>query len=225
MQLSEVVEEYPSLIPVIHRFGIYLGLGDEPVEEICRKLNLDTDFFLMMINTFLNEDYFPEKKMQGFHISLIIDYLTKTNHYYQRHQLPNIEHHLRLFISMSDPDNHSLTLIGKLFDSFKDGLLKRIKKDEKEWFPYCLALSARQTKEPILPLVTDGADESEDVIEALLTDLRHIMIKHLTGEYDENLCCAVIFSVSTLSRDIKQHNRIRYRILQTMVAGMERNGH
>ncbi|MDR2140042.1 MAG: helix-turn-helix transcriptional regulator [Tannerella sp.] len=224
MPLSEVVEEYPSLIPVIHRFGICLGLGDKPVEEICRKLNLDADFFLTMINTFLNEDYFPEKKMQGFHISLIIDYLTKTNHYYQRHQLPNIERHLRSFISMSDPDNHSLALIGKIFDSFKNGLIKRIQKDEKEWFPYCLALSARQAKEHILATETEGADESEDAIEALLTDLRHIMIRHLTGEYDENLCYGVIFSVTTLSRDIKQHNRIRYRILRTMVTGMEHNG-
>lgn len=224
MQLSEVVEENPSLIPVIHRFGIYLGLGDAQVGEICRKLNLDTDFFLTMINTFLNEDYFPEKKLQGFHISLIIDYLTKTNRYYRRHQLPNIERHLRSFISMSDPDNHSLELIGRIFDSFKDGLLKRIQKDEQEWFPYCVALSARQAKERLLPLAADGADESEDAIEALLTDMRHIMIKHLTGEYDENLCHAVIRSVSTLSRDIKQHNRIRYRILQTAVAGMEHNG-
>ena len=67
MQLSEVVEENPSLIPVIHRFGIRLGLGDAMVQEICDTLQLNTDFFLTMINTFLNEDYFPEKKLQGFH--------------------------------------------------------------------------------------------------------------------------------------------------------------
>jgi regulator of cell morphogenesis and NO signaling len=224
MQLSEVVEESPSLIPVIHRFGIHLGLGDESVQTICKKLNLDTDFFLAMINTFLNEDYFPEKKLQGFHTSQIVDYLIKTNHYYQRHQLPNIERHLRSLISESDPDNNSLTLIWKIFSSFKSELSSRIKKDEIEWFPYCLSLSKNLTEENAFTLEKTDADETEDPSEALLADLKHIMIKHLSGEYDENLCHAVIFSVSTLSKDIKQHNRIRYRILQPMVTGIEKRG-
>jgi len=223
MQLSEVVEENTSLIPVIHRFGIRLGLGDETIQEICEKLQLNTDFFLTMINTFLNEDYFPEKKLQGFHTSQIVDYLTKTNHYYQRHQLPNIERHLRSFISMSDPDNNSLTLIEKILTSFKDTLLSRIKNDEKEWFPYCLSLSSQQT-ETVFALEKNYSEEPDDSIEALLTDLERIMIKHLTGEYDANLCHAVIFSVSTLAKDIKQHNRIRFRILQPIVAGMEKTG-
>jgi len=223
MQLSGVVEENPSLIPVIHRFGIRLGLGDATVKEICDKLQINTDFFLTMINTFLNEDYFPEKKLQGFHTSQMVDYLTKTNHYYQRHQLPNIERHLRSFISISDPDNNSLSLIEKIFTSFKDTLLNRIKNDEKEWFPYCLSLSNQQ-KETIFPLAKNRSEDPDDPIEALLTDLQRIMIKHLTGEYDANLCHAVIFSISTLAKDIKQHNRIRFRILHPIVTEMEKNG-
>ena len=94
MRLSEVVEEHPSLIPVINRFGIRLGLGDASVRAICEAHALDTDFLLTVINTFLNEEYFPEKKLQAFHTSQIIDYLTQTNQYYARYQLPNIERHL-----------------------------------------------------------------------------------------------------------------------------------
>ena len=57
--MSEVVEEHPSLIPVINRLGIRLGLGDKTVEEICKEHSIDTDFLLAVINTFLNEEYFP----------------------------------------------------------------------------------------------------------------------------------------------------------------------
>jgi regulator of cell morphogenesis and NO signaling len=223
MQLSEVVEKNTSLIPVIHRLGIHLGLGDKTVDEICAKHNLNTDFFLTMINTFLNEDYFPKKKLQGFHVSQIVDYLTKTNHYYQRHQLPNIERHLRSFLSMSDPDNHSLTQIEKIFNSFKDILLRRIKNDEKEWFPSCLSIS-NPLKNEVFTFKKNHSEETDDSIEALLADLKHIMIKHLSGEYDENLCHVVIFAVSILAKDIKQHNRIRFRILQPIVEGMKQNG-
>lgn len=135
MQMSEVVEEHPSLIPVINRFGIRLGLGDKSVKAICEEYRLDTDFLLTVINTFLNEEYFPEKKLQTFHTSQIIDYLTKTNQYYQRYQIPNIERHLGSFISMSTPGNNTLNLIGKFFSSFKEELTSRIEKDDRVWFP------------------------------------------------------------------------------------------
>ena len=118
--MSEVVEEHPSLIPVINRFGIRLGLGDKSVKTICDEYQLDTDFLLTVINTFLNEEYFPERKLQTFHTTQIIDYLTKTNLYYLRYQLPNIERHLTSFISMSTPGNNTLNLIGKFFSSFKE---------------------------------------------------------------------------------------------------------
>ena len=140
MQLSEVVEEHPSLIPVISRFGIRLGLGDKSVKDICGEYAIDTDFLLVVINTFLNEEYFPEKKLQTFHTSQIIDYLTKTNSDYQRHQIPNIERHLGSFISLSAAaGNNSVGLIGKFFASFKTKLTDRIEKDSSEWFPYCLS--------------------------------------------------------------------------------------
>lgn len=225
MQLSEVVEEHPSLIPVINRFGIRLGLGDKSVKEICDDYQLDADFLLTVINTFLNEEYFPEKKLQTFHTSQIIDYLTKTNQYYQRYQLPNIERHLTSFISMSTSGNNTLNLIGKFFSSFKEELTARIEKDEKEWFPYCLYLSKQlnnnTTTEPKNELHLSSEERTEDTIEALLADLKSIMVKHLSGEYNENLCYAVIFAVNSLEKDIKQHNRIRYRILTPMVAAME----
>lgn len=223
--MSEVVEEHPSLIPVINRFGIRLGLGDKSVKAICEEYRLDTDFLLTVINTFLNEEYFPEKKLQTFHTSQIIDYLTKTNQYYQRYQIPNIERHLGSFISMSTPGNNTLNLIGKFFSSFKEELTSRIEKDDRVWFPYCLSLSEKLKDYPssgqVEALHLGTEQRLEDPIEALLADLKSIMVKHLSGDYNENLCYAVIFAISSLEKDIKQHNRIRYRILTPMVSAME----
>jgi regulator of cell morphogenesis and NO signaling len=227
MLMSEVVEEHPSLIPIINRFGIRLGVGDKSVREICNEYGLDSDFLLTVINTFLNEEYFPEKKLQTFHTSQIVDYLVKTNQYYLRFQLPNIEHHLVSFISMSLPGNQTLALIGKFFFSFKDELVARIESDDQEWFPYCLALSERlqdkiyRTNTP-LPLLIHSEKHTEDPIEELLADLKRIIVKHLSGNYDLNLCYAVISAICSLEKDIRQHNRIRIRILTPMVAAMEK---
>jgi regulator of cell morphogenesis and NO signaling len=226
MQMSEVVEEHPSLIPIISRFGIRLGLGDKSISEICGEYGLDADFLLTVINTFLNEEYFPEKKLQTFHTSQIIDYLVKTNQYYLRFQLPNIEHHLTSFISMNLSGNHTLALIGKFFSSFREELVARIERDDKEWFPYCLSLSERLQDKlygtQTLPLLIHSGQHTEDTIEALLADLKRIMVKHLSGDYNLNLCYAVISAICSLEKDIRQHNRIRFRILTPMVAAMEK---
>jgi regulator of cell morphogenesis and NO signaling len=230
VQMSEVVEEHPSLIPVINRFGIRLGFGDKSVQEICIAHQLDVDFFLTVINTFLHEEYFPEKKLQSFHTSQIVDYLAKTNRHYLLYQLPNIERHLTPFINMGIINNQTLS-VGKFFSSFKEKLIIRIKNDAEQWFPYCLNLSEtfKESHRPAedksqLPPSQSGK-QTEDAIEEVLADLKRIIIKHLSGEYDDNLCYAVIFGINSLEKDIKQHNRIRYKILNPMVAIMEKKLH
>ena len=45
MRMSEVVSKHLSLIPVINRFGIRLGVGDETVMALCEANDIDTDFF------------------------------------------------------------------------------------------------------------------------------------------------------------------------------------
>ena len=52
-----------------------------------------------------------------------------------------------------------------------------------------------------------------DAIEQKLSDLKSMFIIHLSGEYDENLCLAVVFAIIRLEKDIIQNNRIRTRIL------------
>ena len=130
------------------------------------------------------------------------------------------------FISMSTPGNNILNLIGKFFSSFKEELTSRIEKDDRIWFPYCLSLSEKlkeyQSSGQIEALHLGTEQRLEDPIEALLADLKSIMVKHLSGDYNENLCYAVIFAISSLEKDIKQHNRIRYRILTPMVSAMEK---
>ena len=134
-KLCEPILSEPTLIPVINRFGIYLGTGDKRIRTVCDEKEMDCNFFLTIINTFINEEYFPEKRLQSFCATQIVDYLTKTNFYYQKFQLPNIERHLNSLIEKRDTDNNNLELIRKFFTEFKKELLTRIEHDHTTWFP------------------------------------------------------------------------------------------
>ena len=44
-RLSEPIFEDPSIVAVINRFGIFLGVGDCTISEICVDAGIDTDSF------------------------------------------------------------------------------------------------------------------------------------------------------------------------------------
>lgn len=194
--LSDSVENNLLLIPVINRFGVKLGLGDKNIESICKEYSLNTEFFLAILNTYLNEDYFPEKKLQEFDVCLVTEYLQHTDAYYSHALIPNIEKHLNAFVSISDPANQQLGLIRKLFYKFKEELLNRI---------------------------NDGL-LSEDNSQALLMDLKNILIKHISGNFNENLCYGVLFSIDSLLSDLVKHNRIRDKILKPKIEELSEAG-
>ena len=77
-KMSDVITSTPDIIPVINRFGILLGTGDKTITEICASHNLDPEFLLCIINTYINEEYFPERALKSFCASTIISYLEKT---------------------------------------------------------------------------------------------------------------------------------------------------
>lgn len=183
--LSDSVCDHYLLIPVINRFGVKLGLGDKTILEVCEEYSINVDFFLTILNTYLDEDYFPEKILQKFEIDLISGYITQTDAYYIHALIPNIEKHLNAFIAMSDPNNKQLGLIRKLFLKFKEDLSSRISKG-------------------IL---------YDDTSYSLLLDLKIIIIKHISGTFNENLCFGVVFSIDSLLNDLGKHNRIRDKIL------------
>ena len=82
----------------------------------------------------------------------------------------------------------------QFFDELKKELLSRIENDKNCWFP-SIKVAAETLR---------GEYYGEK----------------FQGEYDLNLCHGVIFAIYSLEKDIKQHNRIRNRILRPIADGM-----
>lgn len=211
-KLSDIVLGDPSVVTVFNRFGILLGVGDNTVTTMCRQLGLDTDFFITILNTYLFPDFFPDKIMESFKASVIIGYLNKTNNYYEQFQIPNIERHFSFLLHKSNSSNSNLTLMMKFFMEVKTELLARIDDDRNRWFPEVMKHQDACAQEcPILKF-----DDDSDSIEDKIDDLINMFVIHLKGEYDTNLCQAVLIALFSLKKDITQNNRIRNRILKPL---------
>ncbi|HIU39464.1 MAG TPA: helix-turn-helix transcriptional regulator, partial [Candidatus Limisoma intestinavium] len=51
-KLCDVIIDEPSVIPVINRFDIELGVGDKTIKTICSEKSIDLNFFLLILNAF-----------------------------------------------------------------------------------------------------------------------------------------------------------------------------
>lgn len=201
--LGDVLLDEPTLIPVINRFGITLGVSDHTVAQACDSHGLDTDFLLLILNTYSSRDYFPERRLNAVQRPTLVKYFTDTYNYYLTLQLPNIERHFQALVRASGPDNN-LSIIHRMLELFNVALHRRVSDDTTTLFPAFLGTTPAEAA-----AVSDPADEPAD----LLDDFLSMMVKHLTGKYDINLGYAVISAAASLSADLSKNDRLRRLIL------------
>lgn len=211
-KLCEVIVDEPSVVPVINRFDIVLGVGDRTIKSICKEKGIDTSFFITILNAFIHESFFLENVTGAFNAGDVVDYLRKTNNSYLRNQLPNIERHFAALISRSD-SNNNLPLLFNFYREVKTEIERRIDSDN-QWFD--AIISAEQSNSEV-SVAGNAVQAESDSIEDKLSDLINMFVIHLRGDYDRNLCHAVLFAVISLEKDICQNNRIRNRVFRPLV--------
>lgn len=195
-RLSDLLFEEPDLITVVSRVGINLGVGDSSIADVCRQYGVNVCFLTFVINGYLEEDM--DGLPSGVDSSDVCDYLRRTNDYYRDSQLPNIERHFRALMQMSQGKESNLNLMHTLFMEVKGLLLNRVCEDERSGYS------------PIRLKDT----ELDAQIEDQLHDLAGFFIVHLKGDYDSNLCRAVVTAIKTLSRDYRHNRHLRRLVSQ-----------
>jgi regulator of cell morphogenesis and NO signaling len=229
MKMAEVIHHNYLLIPVISRFGIRLGFGEKTVKTVCDEHQINSEFFLAIINTFNNENFFPEKKLQTFNIMVILKYLRKTHSSYLDSQVPAIEKNIDILISSGKNPSNNLKLVKNFFLTYKKELGVHISREETLVFPYIekiyklyhQAFNAEEYHETIKKYSINKFEEEHDNIDDKLCDLQNILIKYITDSYDEVLCNIVISQLFSLEKDIKDHTRLEDNVLIPLVAEME----
>lgn len=231
IKMADAIHSNYLLIPVINRFGIRLGFGDNTIGAICSDHGIDVDFFLTIINAFNNADYFPEKKLQTFNVLMIVEYLKKTHKYYRDTQVPIIEKHLKNLLKKSPKENKSLQLVNEFFYGYKEELFAHLKHEETVTFPYVnyvyelfntprkKSTKGNNSKEYSMKIYEAEHDE----IDEKLFDLKNILIKYINGDFDQAACSEIIFELFRLEKDIKDHARIENNILMPLVSEMEKS--
>lgn len=196
-KLADIIFHNPASIPVLNRFGIRLGVGNATLVQECEKLGLEEEFVEAILNISLNEDFFPERVLKTFKLKPLSDYLLETDRFYAEVQLPNIARHLDSLIRCSETGRGNLELLRKFFGDLSEELNQRARAE----------IAAGEC----------NGDDWQPVADCL-SDLLSFFVIHLSGEYNENLCNAVVSAIFTLDHDLRQTTRIRKRVLLPLLS-------
>ena len=230
MKLADVIHHDYKLIPVISRFGIMLGFGDGSIENICNEKQINTDFFLTILNAFHDPQYLDKNYLQSFSATLLIDYLLKTHNYYLYNKIPEIEDLIKEMESESEIDSISFELLQKFFEGYKKELVKHIEREEKRVYPYVIDLENAVQNNNISPSIlsqikeysiTSYEAEHENVEEKLM-DLKNIIIKYLPCSKYQKSRYSLLKELTVLEKDLNDHARIEDLILVPKVELLER---
>ena len=200
--MADVLCEHNELIPVLNRFGIKLGVGESTLEDLFNEHYINSTLLLTVLNLYIDKEFVPTQ-LDQIDTETIVDYFHQTAENYIYELIPNIEKHLNAFIAISGSDKATdnskteLNVLREVFRKFKDKMSDYLK---------------------------NLINYDEDFPDELLYDLKNILIKHLSTDYNQNLCYAVIFSIHSFEKDMAAHNRLRSRVLSPKLNLLDSSG-
>ncbi len=230
MSLAEILLANMDLLTILRRFDIKLGIGDKSIEDICIENNINVDFFLVILNIFHNKNYFPEEKLQTFSISIIIDFLKSSHHYYNKEMIPAIENLIHQLQWTGNEHELNLKVLQKFFNEYRTEVIAHTQHEEETVYPYMVYIDEscmqnenieecyRKMKEYS---VTNYAEEHNN-IEEKLTDLKNIIIKYLPPAKNQDVVFRILQKLFKLENDLNYHAAIEERILVPKIMEMEK---
>lgn len=218
-KLCRIIQADIDLLPVLNRFNIKTGVQDKTVAEVCEERNINISFFLSVINTYYDPDFFPTEILMNVSPQEILAYLKSTHNYYFQYKLPQIETLLNQLFNSCNTNRKQASLIKIFYEKYKRELVAHIEDEEHNVFPEILKLFERHEKKPSFSISVFEKEHTN--VDEKLNDLKNLIIKYMESDCDDFLCYSFLKSVIEFEKDIKDHARIEDKILIPQILALE----
>jgi regulator of cell morphogenesis and NO signaling len=229
-KMADVIHLDYRLIPIIGRFGIDYGFSNKTVTEVCDEYEINVWFFLEIINSYHNQEYFPQKELQNFNASLIVDYLSNTHAYYLNVKVPEIEGYItQIKQEVSIENLKNIELLSNFFSEYKLELVNHLNREDAIIFPYISFLEETLKLKNFTSNVTQRVKEESiehyarhhENMELKLSDLKNLIIRHLPPIVCKEICQKLLTELFRLEADLEDHSRIEDKVLVPKVMLLE----
>ena len=210
MKMADLMDLRPSLPGVLARMGLPFGFGEQTVDEVCRKQDVDPETFLLICSVYAVDGYAPTKeRLRKADLRDVLKYLRLSHTYYMDVALNELADALK---TLTEPcgEKHK-RIIRQFFSEYKDELMKHFEYEEKAVFPYAEAILHHGR------LTDDDYEENHSHMEEKLADLKSLVMKYLPPECGQQDICRALSCIYSLQEDIARHILVEDGVLVPIV--------
>ena len=193
--MADLVRADYNILPLLSRFSIPLGFGNDTIGEICRKNDIDADTFLLIANFTLSNGI-DHSIVTPVAALGIVDFLHNSHDYFISYKFPHIRSNL---LNALDVKLH-------------------FEYEETTVFPYIRRLLSGEKSDYKIDIFRKNHDE----IGEKLSDLKNVILKYYTTS-KPNLMYDVLVDIFNCEDDLDQHNDIENDILVPLIESFEKS--
>lgn len=223
-RLADIIMQDKRALVLFPRFGIELGVGNRTVKQECINKGIDTDFFLLMVNVFLNKNYFPGGKLKKLDVDMLLRYLENSHQYYLEEKIPYLEQLIDEF--KKTVDHPATKQLERFFMQYIAEVKDHLAYEDQTAFPYVAALSEqiKSSKDDIsgIDYHIGVFEERHDNIEEKLSDLKALLIQHFPPSNDRYIRIRILNELMDFEEDLINHARIEDKVLIPIVEQLEK---
>lgn len=215
--MCDVICDEPSLLQMLSRFGIPLGVGDQTVRQVCEAHGVDTATFLSVANFIKRGARGAADSIDKVSVACLTEYLKQAHTYFLDFQLPAIRRKLLEALDCSQPGEVSY-LILKFYDDYMSEVRKHMQHENRKVFGYVeQLLQGRRTSEYTISQFARGHNS----IDVKLQELKNIIIKYYAPTEQAELLNNVLYDIFTCEKDLRIHCQVEDDIFVPAVEILE----
>lgn len=215
-KMCDLIASHYSMLLVMHRFGIAMGIGEKSIKEVCKVNQVDCNTFLTVVNFLLDDSGIIPNVSKCLSVESLVTYLQRSHDYFLNFRLPHIRRKLKEAIG-NCPEDISFVIM-KFFDEYASEVNKHMAYEEKVVFPYVQAL-IHGKRDPKYNIAVFR--KKHDQIDYKLTELKNILIKYYPGQ-SSNLLNSVLFDIFSCERDLASHCKMEDNLFTPAILEIEK---
>lgn len=215
--MCDVICDQPSLLQMMSRFGIPLGVGEQTVRQVCDAHGVDTPTFLAVANFIRRGARGAADSLESVSVKCLTEYLKQAHSYFLDFQLPAIRRKLLETLDCSQPGEVSY-LILKFYDDYMGEVRKHMLHENRKVFGYVeQLLQGHRTGEYTISQFARGHNS----IDVKLQELKNIIIKYYAPTEQAELLNNVLYDIFTCEKDLRVHCQVEDDIFVPAVEILE----
>jgi len=220
LKMHDIVFDNPRILLVLENFNISLGFGEQTIQEICEKYNINEDLFLTIANLYccketvtIDVQYFGATEAKQ-----LLQFLKSSHTYFLNEKIPQLKMLIDQKAEKSPSEKYS-KIIKKFIHDYAAEVFIHMNYENTVVFPYVESLLKKQKRNTTYTI--DQFRKHHSNIEDKLIDLKNLLIKHVPPEYDSVVRRRMLFELYDLELDIGIHDYIENNLLIPIVERLE----